>query len=171
MSEPDAGSDLAISQSRAVKESNGWRLHGTKVWTTNAHICDWMIVLCRTSEASDKRQGLSQMLVNMTTPGITVQPIPFLDGTLDFNEVVFDDVWLPEESLLGGEGEGWSQVNSELAFERAGPERWLSPLLVVEQFLRDYRGQLPTGAKELLGEIIGRWWAIRRASIGSRAID
>jgi alkylation response protein AidB-like acyl-CoA dehydrogenase len=172
MSEPDAGSDLASVKCRAVKVDGGWRLTGTKIWTSNAHISDWAIVLCRTGESEERHHGLSQLLVDMRGEGVAIHPIPFLDGTADFNEVVFDDVLVPDELLLGVEGQGWHQVTSELSFERAGPERWLSPYLVVEHFLRSYGSAIEPDAVAFLGASVARWWAIRLVSLAvARMID
>jgi alkylation response protein AidB-like acyl-CoA dehydrogenase len=172
MSEPDSGSDLASVRSRAQRVPGGWRLSGTKIWTSNAHRADWIIVLCRTEDAEDRHRGLSQLLVDMHGPGVTVNPIPFLDGSTDFNEVVFDDVFVPDDLLLGSEGEGWRQVTSELSFERAGPERWISPFLLVELFLREHQDSLSTDALSFLGKCVARWWGIRQISLAvARMID
>jgi len=172
MSEPDAGSDLASLRARATPVEGGWRLNGTKVWTTNAHIADWIVVLCRTSDAPDHHDGLSQLLVDLRSPGLSVHPIGLLDGTADFDEVVFEDVFVPEDLLLGTEGDGWTQNTSELAFERAGPERWLSPYIVVEQFLAEHGDRLGDAAITFFGEMVARWWAIRHLALSvARMID
>ena len=172
MSEPDSGSDLAAVRSRATKADGGWRLNGTKVWTSNAHRADWMICLCRTTEAENRHSGLSQLLVDLHAPGVAVHPITFIDGTADFNEVVFDDVFIPDELLLGTEGDGWAQNTSELSFERAGPERWLSPFLVVEHFLREHHDRLGEAATTFLGEVTARWFGLRQVSLAvARMID
>ncbi|HXY91908.1 MAG TPA: acyl-CoA dehydrogenase family protein [Acidimicrobiia bacterium] len=172
MSEPDSGSDLASVATRAVKVDGGYELSGTKIWTSNAHFADFAIVLCRTSDAEDRHAGLSQLVVDLHSPGVTVNPIPFLDGTQDFNEVVFDAVFVPEDMLLGTEGQGWAQNTSELSFERAGPERWISPYLVVEHFLREHGDALGSDAVRFLGDAVARWWAIRQVSLAvARMID
>ena len=172
MSEPDAGSDLASVACRAVKVEGGYELSGTKIWTSNAHFADYAIVLCRTSDADDRHAGLSQLIVDLHSPGVTVNPIPFLDGTSDFNEVVLDAVVVPGDLLLGGEGQGWAQNTSELSFERAGPERWISPFLVVEQFVREHGEELGVDAMRFLGDSVARWWAIRQVSLTvARMID
>ena len=138
MSEPDAGSDLAAVRTRATKVDDGWVLNGTKVWTTAAHLQDWFIVLCRTADYEDRHHGLSQLIVDLHAPGVEVHPIPFLDGTHDFNEVVLSDVFVPHADLVGREGNGWRQIGQELAFERGGPDRWLSTYLVLEQHVREH---------------------------------
>lgn len=132
MSEPGAGSDLASVRTRAERTANGWRLTGQKIWTTSAHLCDFMIALVRTSGTADDRQrGLSQLIVDLKAPGVTIRGIEDATGHRDFNEVFFDGVELPPDALLGEECGGWAQVNGELAFERSGPERiWASAVLL-----------------------------------------
>lgn len=172
MSEPEAGSDLAAVRTRATKVDGGWSVSGTKVWTSGAHVSDWFTVLCRTSDEQDRHRGLSQLIVDLRSSGLTVSPIPFLNGTSDFNEVVLDEVFVPDELVLGEVGQGWAQNTSELAYERGGPERWLSTYLVVEEMLRD--PDVPLGEREqlLIGEATARWWAIRRMSLSiARNID
>jgi hypothetical protein len=173
MSEPGAGSDLAGLRCRARQVEGGWRLDGTKVWTTGAHRNDWMITLCRTSEESDRRHGLSQFLVDLASPGLTINPIPFLDGTVDFNEVVLDEVFVPDELVLGDIGRGWAQNTAELAFERGGPDRYLSTYVVVEQWLRECDpGALSERGHLLLGSATATWWGLRQLSLASaRSID
>lgn len=132
MSEPGAGSDLASVRTRAERTDAEWRLSGQKIWTTAAHHCDFMIALVRTSGApGDRQRGLSQFIIDLKTPGITIRGIEDATGQCDFNEVFFDGVELPPEALLGDEGAGWAQVTAELAFERSGPERiWSSAVLL-----------------------------------------
>ena len=133
MSEPDTGSDLASVKTRAVRADGGWRITGRKVWTSFAHRAHYVIALVRTTGTADQRHfGLTQFIVDMKTPGITVRPIYNLYGGHDFNEVTFDDVLVPDDMTVGGEGRGWEMVVSELAFERSGPDRFMStyPLLV-----------------------------------------
>jgi 3-oxocholest-4-en-26-oyl-CoA dehydrogenase alpha subunit len=173
MSEPDSGSDLASLKTRATRVEGGWLLNGTKVWTSGAHVNDWFIVLARTSDEADRHEGLSQLLVNLRSSGLRVNPIPFLDGTAHFNEVVLTDVFVPDELVLGQVGMGWAQNTSELAYERGGPERWLSTYLVVEYFVREHAGN-PMGERveALLGEAAAQWWALRQLSLSvARQID
>ena len=172
MSEPDSGSDLASVITRATRADDGWIVNGTKVWTTGAHEQDWMIALVRTSEAEDRHAGLSQVLVDLRAPGVAIHPIPFLDGTADFNEVVFTDVFVPDTDLVGHEGNGWAQIGQELAFERGGPDRWLSTYLVLEQYLREHGDALDDAMVELLGAAAARFWGLRNLSLSvARAID
>jgi alkylation response protein AidB-like acyl-CoA dehydrogenase len=137
MSEPDVGSDLASVRTKAVATDGGYRVSGTKLWTTNAHLAHYMILLARTSGSQALRHaGLSQFLVDLSSPGIQIRPIVIASGEHHFNEVVFDDVFLPATALLGQDGEGWKQVMSELAFERSGPERFLSSFTLMTELLR-----------------------------------
>ena len=133
LSEPDSGSDLASLRSRATPVDGGWSLHGRKIWTTNAHQSEFMIGLFRTggSPETEKHKGLSQFLIDLSSPGIEIRPIKDLTGEAHFNEIVFEDVFVPADMIVGREGEGWAQANAELAFERSGPDRYLSgfPLL------------------------------------------
>ena len=175
MSEPDSGSDLASVATRATRGDGGWILNGTKVWTSGAHENDWFVVLCRTSPVSDgnKHHGLSQMLVDLRSDGLEINPIPFLDGSHHFNEVVLTDVFVPDELVLGEVGMGWAQNTSELAYERGGPDRWLSTYGVVEEFLRLHAGTtLGERATEVLGWATARYWALRNLSLSvARMID
>jgi acyl-CoA dehydrogenase len=166
MSEPDSGSDLASIRTRAVPIEGGFELTGAKIWTSHAHRAHMMIALCRTSAAGDDRhKGLSQLLVDLTSPGITIRPIRNLAGDEDFNEVVFDRVFVPAGMLVGTEGAGWQQVTSELAYERAGPERFLSTIrLLIELIGR--AGQDPDiRAAETIGRLTAHLWTLRRMSL------
>jgi alkylation response protein AidB-like acyl-CoA dehydrogenase len=174
MSEPDSGSDLASVSTRATRAQDGWLLKGTNIWTSGAYENDWFVVLCRTSDDDgDRHHGLSQLLVDLHSDGLEIHPIRFLDGTSHFNEVVLNDVFVPDELVLGGIGMGWAQNTSELAYERGGPDRWLSTYLVVENWLREHPD---TAAGErgalLLGDVVARWWALRGLSLSiARKID
>ncbi len=175
MSEPDSGSDLASVTTRATRADDGWLLNGTKVWTSGAHENDWFVVLCRTAPLEDgnKHQGLSQMLVDLGSEGLEINGIPFLDGSPGFNEVVMNDVYVPDDLVLGELGMGWAQNTSELAYERGGPDRWLSTYGVVEEFLRTNEGtRLGDRALEMLGWATARYWALRNMSLAvARMID
>lgn len=136
MSEPNSGSDLASVGTRATRTENGWRLNGRKIWTTNAPRCQYMIALVRSSGAPEDRQrGLSQFIIDLSLPGITVRPIRDLAGDAHFSEVFFDDVELADDALIGQEGSGWEQVNAELAFERSGPERLYSSIVLLDHWI------------------------------------
>jgi alkylation response protein AidB-like acyl-CoA dehydrogenase len=136
MSEPNSGSDLASISSRADRVDGGWRLNGRKIWSTNAHRCDYSIALVRTAGTSaDRHVGLSQFVVDLKRPGITIRPITDLTGDAHFTESFFDDVLLPDDALIGEEGQGWQQVTAELAFERSGPERIYSSIVLLDRWL------------------------------------
>ena len=172
MSEPNSGSDLASIRTRAVPADGGWRLNGRKIWTTNAHHAHYMIALARTSGTpEDRRSGLSQLVIDLTLPGITVRPISDLTGDTHFNEVSFDDVMLPADALIGGEGDGWAQVNAELAFERSGPERLLSSIVLLDElvaWLRTHGGRDPIAAAEI-GAIHARHVVLRAMCVSVTA--
>jgi len=171
MSEPEAGSDLAAVKTRAERVDGGWSLTGTKLWTGGAHVNDWFVVLCRTSQEEDRHAGLSQLIVDLKSPGLTAEPIAYLDGSEFFCRVTLDEVFVPDELVLGEIGQGWAQNTSELAFERAGPERWLSTYLVVEHLLREDRAA-GDRAQAVVGEALANWWGIRNLSLSvARLID
>src|SRR5437763_1540113 len=96
MSEPEAGSDLASVQTRATRVDGGWTVSGTKLWTGGAHVNDWFVVLCRTSDDADRHAGLSQLIVALRSPGLTARPIEYMDGTAFFCEVTLDDVFVDD---------------------------------------------------------------------------
>lgn len=170
MSEPGAGSDLASVRTRAVPDGAGWRLSGRKIWTTYAHRADWMIALVRTSGGPEDRQkGLSQFLVDLKAPGVSVRPIALLTGDEEFSEVTFDDVALPPDSLVGEEGNGWAQVNAELAFERSGPERIHSATVLLDLWAQDLGGDASAADVELLGRLTARLATLRAMSIALTA--
>ena len=165
MSEPGAGSDLAAVRTRGRRVEGGWRVSGQKIWTSNAQHADWMIALVRTGDAEQRHAGLSQLLVDMKSPGLTVKPIANLTGESHFNEVFLDDVFVPETMLIGAEGDGWRQVGAELAYERSGPERYLSSIRLFLEFLR-VAGKAPSEAERLLiGEMTARMWTLRQMSL------
>ena len=140
MSEPQSGSDLASVRTRAERDGDGWRLSGQKLWTTHAPRSHFMIALVRTSGTPDDRQrGLSQVIVDLAAPGVTIRPILDLAGDAHFSEVFFDDVQLGPDAIVGQEGEGWAQVTAELAFERSGPERIYSSLVLFDAWLDHLR--------------------------------
>jgi acyl-CoA dehydrogenase len=166
MSEPDTGSDLASIRTRATRTDRGWRIDGRKVWTSRAHRAHYMIALVRTSERGENRHaGMSQLLVDMTTPGITVRPIVNQLGEHDFNEVTFDGAVVPHENLIGEEGDGWKQVVAELAFERAGPERYLSGTQLLLEMLEAADTADPRHA-ESLGRAVAGYATMRQMSVG-----
>ena len=119
-SEPGAGSDLAALQLRATPDGDDYILSGSKIWTTHAHFANRMFALVRTSSEGKPQAGISFLLLDMATPGISVEPIRTLAGDHEFNQVFFDDVRVPQANRLGGENEGWSVAKHLLTFERGG---------------------------------------------------
>jgi alkylation response protein AidB-like acyl-CoA dehydrogenase len=166
MSEPDVGSDLAAVRTKATQVEGGYRIQGTKLWTTNAHLAHFMILLARTSVSGETRHaGLSQFLVDLSLPGIHIRPILISTGEHHFNEVVFDDVLLPTTALLGKEGDGWKQVMSELAFERSGPERFLSSFTLLAELVRVIGGyEISERAALAVGRLSAHLVTLRRMS-------
>jgi alkylation response protein AidB-like acyl-CoA dehydrogenase len=171
MSEPDSGSDLASVRTRATPAEGGWRINGQKVWTTFAHRNDYAIVLARTGEAGATRHaGLSQFIVDLKARDVKVRPIVNMAGQQEFNEVIFQDTFVPEDRLVGEIGNGWHQVTSELAFERSGPERYLSCIRLVEAALQA-AGKAPAPRlREALGRMSAKLVALRAMSIAVAAL-
>ena len=169
LSEPGAGSDLAAVRTTARETAEGWRINGQKIWTTGAHFSHIMLTLVRTEEGSERNAGLSQLLIDLDTPGITIRPIIDMAGHHDFNEVFFDDVLVPLGALVGERGQGWKQVTAELGLECSGPERYLSShaLLVA---LIDAAGPHPDPAlATLIGELTAERWTLRQLSMSTAA--
>ncbi len=168
MSEPNAGSDLASVKTRATQTTSGWTLNGQKIWTTNAQNCQYMIALVRTSgEAADRQKGLSQIIVDLSLPGVTVRPITDLSGDSFFCEVFFDNVLLADDALIGEEGKGWEQVTAELAFERSGPERLFSSIVLFDEwlaFIRAEAGRTPETVR-LAGKIFSQLAPLRAMAV------
>lgn len=166
MSEPNTGSDLASVRTRGVQTPEGWRINGQKIWTTHAHQADMMIALVRTGSEEQKRhEGLSQFLIDLKTPGITVRPITDLVGDVHFNEVFFDNVLVPHEMLIGQPGDGWKQVTGELSLERSGPERYLSSIQLFLELLRVIGPNPPAALREMIGRITAEMWTLRQMSL------
>lgn len=134
MSEPDSGSDLASVRTKAVQVDGGWSLSGTKVWTSGAHYAHAFIALARTApvDPDNRHAGLSQFIVDLRGPGVHIRPVVSMNGAHHFNEVILDGAFVPDEMVFGEIGAGWRQVTSELAFERSGPERFLSTFVLLQ---------------------------------------
>lgn len=160
MSEPDSGSDLASVRTRAERVDGGWSLTGTKVWTSGAHRAHAFIVLARTAavDPEHRHAGLSQFIVDLRGSGVDVRPIISMNGAHHFNEVILDQVFVPDAMVFGEIGQGWRQVTSELAFERSGPERFLSTFMLLANSAEAMSAQrIPrdAGIGRLLARIAG----------------
>jgi alkylation response protein AidB-like acyl-CoA dehydrogenase len=169
MSEPDSGSDLASVRTRAVRDRvdgrEGWRLTGTKVWTSGAHEADAFFVLARSAalDPGHRHAGLSQFIVDLRAAGVQIRPIVSMGGDHHFNEVHLDGVFVPEDRVLGTVGDGWAQVTSELGFERSGPERVLSTFQLLAAAAQAMgQGRLPVDTG--LGRHVARVAALHQMS-------
>jgi alkylation response protein AidB-like acyl-CoA dehydrogenase len=177
MSEPNSGSDLASIRSRAIldKTTNdgSWKLNGQKVWTTNAHHAQYMIALVRTGETTNdkaaRHEGMSQFIIDLKAPGVSVRPIRDLAGGEHFNEVYFDNVHLDADALVGTEGQGWEQVTAELAFERSGPERFLSSIALLHTMIEAIGTQPDALQANALGRLSARLIVLRQMSLSVTA--
>ncbi|NUP30716.1 MAG: acyl-CoA dehydrogenase [Streptomycetaceae bacterium] len=158
MSEPDAGSDLAAVRTTAVPVDGGWRVNGRKIWTTGAHKATHAYLLARTERGERKHDGLTEFIVDMDTPGVSVAPIVDLAGEHHFNEVTFTDAFVPAHRVLGTVGNAWRQVTEQLSFERGGPERFLSTYPLFALALK-YAGP---EQKAPLGRLVARLATLRR---------
>jgi alkylation response protein AidB-like acyl-CoA dehydrogenase len=166
MSEPDSGSDLASIRTRATKVDGGYLVNGTKVWTSNAHLSDYLIALFRTQVVPDKKhEGLTQFLVDLrSTKGITIRPIVDLAGKHHFNEVNFTDAFVPDDARVGHEGDGWKQVTAELGYERSGPERYLSSISLIRELVRAVAARPDDRGAEAVGRMVASLATLRQMS-------
>jgi hypothetical protein len=171
MSEPGSGSDLASVRSRATPDGSGWRLNGSKIWTTNADKAHFMIALARSSgSVSDRHKGLSQFIVDLTLPGLTIRPIVDSAGDAHFSEVYFEDVALDAAALVGEEGQGWRQVVAELALERSGPERIYSSVVLLDSWIASLGRIDPSSAAVVAtGKLMGELAVLREMSLAVTA--
>ena len=169
LSEPGAGSDLAAVRTAARETTEGWRVNGQKIWTTGAHFSHIMLTLVRTEEGSERNTGLSQLLIDLDTPGITIRPIIDMAGNHDFNEVFFDDVLVPNGALVGERGQGWKQVTAELGLERSGPERYLSSHALFAALIDAAAPDPDPAVVALIGELAAEMWTLRQLSMSTAA--
>jgi acyl-CoA dehydrogenase len=167
MSEPNSGSDLFAARAKATRTDGGFRLSGTKIWTTSAHIADYMLGIFRTSAPTkeNRRHGLTQFLIDMRSPGITVNPIGQISGLKEFNEVVFDDVMVSDDHVLGEIDGAWKQATAELAYERSGPERFLETFYTLAELTRALGPDPDLRGAEGLGRLVAQLHAMRRMSV------
>ena len=167
MSEPGSGSDLFAAKTKATRTDGGYLINGTKIWTTSAHIADYMIAVFRTSPSTkeNRRHGLTQFLVDMKTPGIKVNPINQMSGQKEFNEVVFDNAFMPDDHVLGEIDGAWKQATSELAYERSGPERFLETYYVLTELVRAVGPEPDSRTAEGVGRLVAQLHTMRRMSV------
>jgi alkylation response protein AidB-like acyl-CoA dehydrogenase len=169
MSEADAGSDLAAIRTKATKVEGGWRLNGAKLWTSGGHHAHAMVLLARTSpvDVQARHSGMSQFIVDLPAPGVTINPILLMSGEHHFNEVVFEDAFVSDDAVLGTIGDGWKQVTAELAYERSGPERLLSTFPLLTSMFRRLETAADASEAELaaLGTLLSRARSLREISM------
>ena len=169
MSEHGAGSDLAAVQTKAVRVDGGWQLSGSKVWTSGAHHAHQVVVLARTSplDTQHRHAGFSQFLVPCDADGVRIEPIVLMSGAHHFNEVLFEEVFVPDADVLGEVGNGWHQVTAELSFERSGPERILStgPLLLAAIRALGAGPQPDDRTAADVGDLLARLISLRQLSL------
>ena len=163
-SEPDAGSDLASLKTRAVKEDGGWRVSGQKVWTSAAQYSQWCMLVARTDPEVPKHKGLTYFLMDMAQDAIQVRPLRQITGEQEFNELFIDGAWIPDENVLGGEGNGWKVALTTLMNERAG----LAFFLQIR--LRQLLDQLIDEAAQR-GLLDHRLLHLRRQHLGHLGVD
>lgn len=172
MSETEAGSDLAAVRTRADHVDGGWCVTGAKIWTSHAHESEFGYVLVRTESGESKHTGLTELIVDMASDGIEVRPILDLESEHHFNEVFFEDVFVPDRWLLGEAGRGWEQATAQLAFERGGPERLLSTYPLLVALMRWVAKREDAAATRTVGELVARLRALRRLAYGvAMAVD
>ena len=167
LSEPNSGSDLFAASTKATRTDGGYLINGTKLWTSNAHQAEYMIGLFRTSPSTkeNRRHGLTQFLVNLKQPGIKINPVRNMAGKHDFNEVLFEDLFIPDDHLLGEVDSAWKQATSELAYERSGPERFLETFYVLPELVRVLGRKPDSRAAEGIGRLVAQLHTLRRMSV------
>ena len=165
MSEPDSGSDLAALRTKAEKKDNVYIVNGTKLWTSGAHRCQYMIACFRASQEEDRHGGLSQFIVDLSLPGVTIRPIIDLAGRHHFNEVIFEDTEVPADMLIGTEGNGWNQVTAELALERSGPERYLSSYILLQELVNEFSSRNDDEGVTEIGRQMAHLTTLRQMSV------
>ncbi|RID82997.1 acyl-CoA dehydrogenase [Peribacillus asahii] len=167
LSEPNSGSDLASVKTRAEKVDGGWIINGSKTWTSNAHDAHYAVTLIRTEPLGEKKHdGLSQLIIDLHAEGVTIVPIKYLTGEHHFNEVFFDNVFVPDNMVVGTLGNGWKQGLAELAFERSGPERILSTFPLLDELIAGLKRQGDAAGMKEASKVLSRLWGLRNLSIG-----
>ena len=182
-SEPNAGSDLASLQTRAVRDGDDYVINGQKIWTSGAHLSDWCILLARTDPEATKHKGISYFLLDMKTPGVTVRPLIDMMDNHAFNEMFFDNVRVPKDCLLGEENRGWYMAATTLDFERSSIGGAVGGRRMVEELVA-YARDTKRNGKRLAEEVtvrvrladaaleveIGRMLSYRVASMQQRGL-
>ena len=153
-SEPGAGSDLAALRTKAVRAEGGWKLNGQKVWTSAAHRADWGVCLARTDADAPKHKGITYFLVDMRSPGIEIRPLREITGHQNFNEVFFDDLFVPDEMVVGEVNGGWPLARNTLANERVAMAAGTALGNPMEEMLRNFDQQLDPAMTDTLGELL-----------------
>ncbi|MFM9035686.1 MAG: acyl-CoA dehydrogenase family protein [Mycobacterium sp.] len=154
-SEPGAGSDLAALRTKAERAEGGWRLNGQKVWTSAAHKADWGVCLARTDPGAPKHKGITYFLVDMRSPGIDIRPLREITGDDLFNEVFFDDVFVPDDLVVGAVNDGWRLARGTLASERVAMAHGTALGNPMEQMLRDIAERpMDPALTDRLGELL-----------------
>ena len=153
-SEPGAGSDLAALRTKAVRTEGGWKLNGQKVWTSAAHRADWGVCLARTDADAPKHKGITYFLVDMRSPGIEIRPLREITGHRNFNEVFFDDLFVPDDMVVGEVNGGWPLARNTLANERVAMAAGTALGNPMEEMLRNFDQQLDPAMTDTLGELL-----------------
>ena len=153
-SEPGAGSDLAALRTKAVRAEGGWNLNGQKVWTSAAHKAHWGVCLARTDADAPKHKGITYFLVDMRSPGIEIRPLREITGHQNFNEVFFDDLFVPDEMVVGEVNGGWPLARNTLANERVAMAAGTALGNPMEEMLRNFDQQLDPATTDTLGELL-----------------
>ena len=167
LSEPNSGSDLASVATRAEKVEGGWIVNGAKTWSSNAHDAHYMVTLIRTEPLGEKKhEGLSQFIIDLKGEGVTIAPIRYLTGEPHFNDVYLDNVFVPDEMVVGTLGNGWKQGLAELAFERSGPERILSTFPLLNEVIEQLKIKRDLVGLEEATKLVAELWSLRNLSIG-----
>ncbi|MGE4427426.1 MAG: acyl-CoA dehydrogenase family protein [Solirubrobacteraceae bacterium] len=173
ISEPNAGSDVSAIATRATPQGDDWVVDGQKVWTTGAQHAQYCHLVARTDRhQDDPHRGLTEFVVPMDAPGITVRPIEDLSGEAHFAEIFFDGVVVEGWRMIGERGEGFRQIARQLDYERSGPERFSSTLPLLQALLDHVRREALTGWEREIGELLARLAALRAMSLDvARAMD
>lgn len=175
-SEPGAGSDLASLQTKAIRQGDNYIVNGSKIWTSDGHRAEYMFLAARTDLDAAKHRGISNFLVDMKYPGVTVSPIVNMAGIHSFNQIFFDNVSIPANMLVGDEGKGWYQTAAALDFERSSITSFAAVARTVKRYvahLRQERTVPPSPVRHELAALaidveVGRLMAYRIASMQSQ---